>query len=367
MLTVIALGGNALLLPGQRGTAAEQRANLAATFAAMTPLLRAGPFVVTHGNGPQVGLLAAYADAEPYPLDVLGAETEGMIGYLLAQELRNALPGREVATLLTQVVVDPDDQAFTRPTKPIGPTYSERAAGELRRARGWTIDRDGTSWRRVVASPEPRQIIELETIRLLLAAGTVVICVGGGGIPVTLADGLTLHGAEAVIDKDIAAALLAVELNASALLLLTDVTAVQDGWDTGQPRPIRRATPDELRARKLATGSMGPKVEAASRFAEQTGHAAAIGALDEAALLLDGVEYTRRIGSSGATLRRWRIAISGTTPEPPATSTISSGAASRRSKPSWQKAMTHRALCSTSSSSTSTDTPPNSSRASTSW
>jgi carbamate kinase len=223
---------------------------------------------------------------------VLGAETEGMIGYLLEQELRNVLPGREVATLLTQVVVDPDDQAFTRPTKPIGPIYSEQAAAELRRARGWTIDRDGTSWRRVVASPEPRQIVELSTIRLLLAAGTVVICVGGGGIPVTLVDGHVLRGVEAVIDKDLAAALLAIELDAGALLLLTDVTAVQDGWDTGAPRPIRRATPGELRARRLAAGSMGPKVEAASRFAEQTGRAAAIGALDEAALLLDGVHGT---------------------------------------------------------------------------
>jgi carbamate kinase len=293
---VIALGGNALLRRGEATDAATQRRNVARAMTSLAPLAAPGPVVVTHGNGPQVGLLAlqaaAYDGAEPYPLDVLGAETEGMIGYLLEQELRNVLPGREVATLLTQVVVDPDDQAFTRPTKPIGPTYSEQAAGELRRARGWTVDRDGTSWRRVVASPEPRQIIELETIRLLLAAGAVVICVGGGGIPVTVADGNTLHGAEAVIDKDLAAALLAVELDASALLLLTDVTAVQDGWDTGEPRPIRRATPDELRARKLAVGSMGPKAEAASRFAEQTGRAAAIGALDEAALLLDGVHGT---------------------------------------------------------------------------
>jgi carbamate kinase len=293
---VVALGGNALLRRGEPTDAATQRRNVARAMTSLAALAARGPLVVTHGNGPQVGLLAlqaaAYDDAEPYPLDVLGAETEGMIGYLLEQELRNVLPRREVATLLTQVVVDPDDQAFTRPTKPIGPTYSERAAGDLGRARGWTVDRDGTSWRRVVASPEPRQVVELSTIRLLLAAGTVVICVGGGGIPVTLDDGQALRGVEAVIDKDLAAALLAVELDASALLLLTDVTAVHDGWDTGEPRPIRRATPDELRARKLAAGSMGPKVEAASRFAEQTGRAAAIGALDEAALLLDGVHGT---------------------------------------------------------------------------
>jgi carbamate kinase len=293
---VVALGGNALLRRGEPSDAATQRRNVTRAMTSLAALAARGPLVVTHGNGPQVGLLAlqaaAYDGAEPYPLDVLGAETEGMIGYLLEQELRNVLPGREVATLLTQVVVDPADQAFTRPTKPIGPTYSEQAASELRRARGWTIDRDGTSWRRVVASPQPRQVVELSTIRLLLAAGTVVICVGGGGIPVTLADDHTLNGIEAVIDKDLSAALLAVELDASALLLLTDVPAVQDGWNTDAPRPIRRATPDELRARNFARGSMGPKVEAASRFAEQTGRAAAIGALDEAALLLDGVHGT---------------------------------------------------------------------------
>jgi carbamate kinase len=296
MPIVVALGGNALLRRGEPTDAATQRRNVTRAMTSLAALAARAPLVVTHGNGPQVGLLAlqaaAYDDAEPYPLDVLGAETEGMIGYLLEQELRNVLPGREVATLLTQVVVDPDDPAFTRPTKPIGPTYSERAASELRRARGWTVDRDGSSWRRVVASPEPRQVVELSTIRLLLAAGTVVICVGGGGIPVTVVDGQVLRGVEAVIDKDLAAALLAVELDAGALLLLTDVTAVQDGWDTGEPRPIRRATPDELRARELAAGSMGPKVEAASRFAEKTGRAAAIGALDEAALLLDGVHGT---------------------------------------------------------------------------
>ena len=294
---VVAPGGNAMTAPDGSAGPDEQRMAIERAMAEVAEIIAGGVDVVlTHGNGPQVGLLAlqaaAYNDAEPYPLDVLGAETEGMIGYLLEQELRNVLPGREVATLLTQVVVDPDDQAFTHPTKPIGPTYSERAAGELRRARGWTIDRDGMSWRRVVASPEPRQVVELSTIRLLLGAGTVVICVGGGGIPVTLADDHTLNGIEAVIDKDLAAALLAVGLDASALLLLTDVTAVHDGWDTEEPRPIRRATPDELRARKLAAGSMGPKVEAASRFAEQTGRAAAIGALDEAALLLDGIHGT---------------------------------------------------------------------------
>ena len=292
---VVALGGNALLRRGEPTDAATQRVNVARAMTALAPLAARGPLVVTHGNGPQVGLLAlqaaAYDGAEPYPLDVLGAESEGMIGYLLEQELRNALPGREVATLLTQVVVDRDDHAFAHPTKPIGPTYSAQRTDELR-AHGWTVGRDGTSWRRVVASPEPRQIVELSTIRLLLAAGTIVICVGGGGIPVTRVDGQRLQGVEAVIDKDLAAALLAVELDARALLLLTDVAAVQDGWDVDAPRPISRATPDELRSRTFADGSMGPKVEAAARFAGHTGRPAAIGALEEAALLLDGIHGT---------------------------------------------------------------------------
>jgi carbamate kinase len=293
---VAALGGNALLRRGEPTDAATQRRNVARATTSLAPLAARGPLVVTHGNGPQVGLLAlqaaAYDGAEPYPLDVLGAETEGMIGYLLAQELRNALPGREVATLLTQVVVDPDDQAFTHPTKPIGPSYDEQQAADLRRARGWAVDRDGTSWRRVVASPEPQQIVELSTVRLLLAAGIIVICVGGGGIPVTLAGDHTLNGVEAVIDKDLASAQLAVALDAAALLLLTDVTAVQDGWNTDAPRPIRRATARELRARDFAGGSMGPKVEAAARFVERTGRAATIGALGDAALLLDGEHGT---------------------------------------------------------------------------
>ena len=292
---VAALGGNALLRRGEPTDAATQRRNVARAMTPLAPLAARGPLVITHGHGPQVGLLAlqaaAYDGAEPYPLDVLGAETEGLIGYLLEQELRNALPGRAVATLLTQVVVDPEDQAFEHPTKPIGPIYDEQEAAELRRARGWTVDRDGKSWRRVVASPEPQQIVELSAVRLLLAAGAVVICVGGGGIPVTLADD-QLRGVEAVIDKDLAAALLAVELDAGALLLLTDVTAVQDGWNTDAPQPLRRATARELRARDFAGGSMGPKVEAASRFAEQAGRPAAIGALDEAALLLDGIHGT---------------------------------------------------------------------------
>jgi carbamate kinase len=265
---VAALGGNALLRRGQPIDIATQRRNVASAVSALAPLAERGPLLITHGNGPQVGLLAA---AEPFPLDVLDAETEGMIGYLLAQALRNALPGREVAALLTQVVVDPDDEAFRHPVKPIGP-----AAGV----------------RRLVASPEPRAIVELSTIRLLLEAGTIVICLGGGGIPVTREGDGSLRGVEAVVDKDLASAQLAIALDAVALLLLTDVPAVEHGWDTDTPRPIRRASPRALRAGGFAAGSMGPKAEAAARFTERTGRAAAIGALDEAALLLDGVHGT---------------------------------------------------------------------------
>jgi carbamate kinase len=266
---VAALGGNTLLRRGEPADAFTQRRNVLRAVEALVPIAERGPLVVTHGNGPQVGLLAAQ-DALA-PLDVLGAETEGMIGYLLARELRNALPGREIATLLTQVVVDTGDPAFANPTKPIGPKNGRR---------------------RLVPSPEPQEIVELGTIRLLLDAGTIVICAGGGGIPVARAGDGRLRGVEAVIDKDLASARLAVALDASALLLLTDVAAVQDGWDTVAPRAIRRATPAELRARGFGAGSMGPKVEAAGRFAEQTGRAAAIGALQEAALLLDGVHGT---------------------------------------------------------------------------
>jgi carbamate kinase len=293
---VAALGGNALLRRGEPMDAVTQRRNVARAATSLAQLAERGPLIVTHGNGPQVGLLAleaaAYSGAEPYPLDVLGAETEGMIGYLLAQELRNSLPGREVATVLTQVVVDPNDPAFTHPTKPIGPTYDQQQAAELSEGRGWSVGRDGPFWRRVVASPEPRRIVELATIRLLLRAGTVVVCVGGGGIPVTVADDGKLYGIDAVIDKDLAAAMLAVEIDAGALLLLTDVPAVQVGWGTGDARPLRRATPEELRARDFAAGSMGPKVEAAARFTERTGRRAAIGGLDEADLLLDGIHGT---------------------------------------------------------------------------
>ena len=297
MRIVAALGGNALLRRGQPLEADLQRRNVALAVSALAPLGRHHELVVTHGNGPQVGLLAlqsaAYDRVTPYPLDVLGAESEGMIGYLIEQELRNALPDRAVATLVTQVVVDEHDPAFTRPTKPIGPMYTELGAHRLARERGWTVARDGDGWRRVVPSPEPRRIVELETIRLLVDAGVLVVCAGGGGIPVVAGPAGELRGVEAVIDKDLSASLLAVSLDAHRLLLLTDVHSVERGYGTDGVEPIREGTPAELRAERFDAGSMGPKVEAACRFAERTDGVAVIGALEDASALAAGTAGTR--------------------------------------------------------------------------
>lgn len=292
MLVVIALGGNALLRRGEPLDADVQRRNVQTAAAAVAEIAREHAVVVTHGNGPQVGLLAlqgeAFRSVRPYPLDVLDAESEGMIGYVLDQELTNQLPEREVATLLTQVVVEPDDPAFSHPTKPIGPVFSEVDARRLATERGWAIAPDDGGWRRVVPSPEPCEIVELATIETLVDHDVVVVCSGGGGIPVVLDEHGRLHGAEAVIDKDLAATLLAQHLGADTLLLLTDVDAVYDAWGTADARAIRRTTTAELRAKEYAAGSMGPKVESACRFVEATGHTAAIGALVDAAAILRG-------------------------------------------------------------------------------
>ncbi|NNG06065.1 MAG: carbamate kinase [Inquilinus sp.] len=291
MRVVVALGGNALLPRGAPPTVDLQRRNVALAAAAVGGIARRHAVVVTHGNGPQVGLLAlqaeAYGDVRPYPLDVLGAESEGMIGYLIEQELANILPERDVVTLLTQVVVDADDPAMASPSKPIGPVYPRSKAAALRR-RGWAVARDGDHVRRVVPSPEPRRIVELRAIRLLVEAGVLVVCAGGGGIPVIETPSGGLAGIEAVIDKDLAASLLAAALGAEALLLLTDVDAVQAGWRTPAARPIPRATPATLRGHRFEPGSMAPKVEAACRFVETTGGVAGIGALADAAAILAG-------------------------------------------------------------------------------
>jgi carbamate kinase len=289
MRIVLALGGNALLKRGEPLEAEIERRNVArAVASAVVPLARTHDLVVTHGNGPQVGLLAlqamAYRAVRPYPLDVLGAESEGMIGYLLEAAISAALPRRKVATLLTQVEVDPADPAFTHPQKPIGPLYGEAEARRLEQEMSWAMMRDGAHWRRAVPSPEPRRIRELDTIALLLAAGAIVICAGGGGIPVVAAAG-EIRGVEAVIDKDRAAALLARSLKADALLLLTDVPAVFADWPA-RGNPMRRTTPAALRGIAFAPGSMAPKVEAACRFVESGGRFAAIGAVEDAGEIL---------------------------------------------------------------------------------
>jgi carbamate kinase len=292
MRIVVALGGNALLRRGQPMTAQNQQTNIQTAAQSIAALACDHDLIIVHGNGPQIGLLAlqaeAYKDVQPYPLDVLTAETSGMIGYLVEQALRNQLPDRQIITLLTQIVVDADDPAFDQATKPIGPMYSQAEAAQLADAHGWTIAPEGDGYRRVVPSPEPQQIIELDAIQLLVKSGMLVICVGGGGIPVVKATTGETHGVAAVIDKDLAAALLAKSIGADALLLLTDVDAVYADWGQPTAKALRHITPELLRGYPFAAGSMGPKVEALCRFVEQTGGIAGTGRLQDAATILTG-------------------------------------------------------------------------------
>ncbi|UBU09516.1 carbamate kinase [Nonomuraea gerenzanensis] len=293
MRIVAALGGNALLERGQRPDASVQWANAVAAVTALAPLVARHEIVITHGNGPQVGLLALESAADPsltvpYPFDVLGAQTQGMIGYWLLQSLQNALPGRQVAALINQTLVSAADPAFAAPTKFVGPVYEGETARELARSRDWTFARDGEHWRRVVPSPEPLHMVESRTIRQLLTSGAVVVCAGGGGVPVIRNESGLLEGVEAVIDKDLATAKLAEALEADALLLLTDVPAVQRGYGTPAAEVIARATPAQLRRERFPAGSMGPKVEAVCRFVELTGGLGAIGALADTVAILDG-------------------------------------------------------------------------------
>jgi carbamate kinase len=308
MRIVVGLGANALLRRGEAADAAAQRNNVAIAVESLAELAGEHEVIVTHGNGPQVGLLAlqgeAYLKVRPYPLDVLGAESEGMIGYMLEQELVNVLGGRPVATLLTQVIVDADDPAFSQPTKFVGPVYDQESAELLVAERGWRVASDGPHWRRVVPSPAPRSIVELPTIRLLVEAGVLVVCVGGGGIPVVVDRDGRLRGVEAVIDKDRAASLLARGLDADALLLLTDVAAVERDHGTPQAAPIAEATADELLALHLPAGSMGPKAEAAAWFVEETGCRAAIGSLARAAAVLAGRSGTKVVPAPAGAARR---------------------------------------------------------------
>lgn len=293
MLVVAAVGGNALLQRGQPLTAEAQRANVRTAAEALAQIVRAGhQLIVTHGNGPQVGLLAlqgaAYKPDEAYPLDVLGAETEGMIGYLIEQELENTLGhDHAVATLLTQVIVDPNDPAFQTPTKFVGPVYSKEEAEARGKSAGWAIAQDGDHWRRVVPSPAPIEIPDMRVLRLLLDQGVIVICAGGGGIPVVRRSDGSMIGVEAVIDKDAASALLAADIGADALLLLTDVDAVYREFGSDAATPINLLTPDLGRALSMPEGSMGPKVSAACSFAELGGDAG-IGRLADALAILEG-------------------------------------------------------------------------------
>lgn len=291
-LVVVALGGNALAEDEVELDIAVQRQKIAGAAAALAEAAEGHRLVITHGNGPQVGLLAlrndGYVSVPPDPLDVLDAETEGQIGYLIEDALDRYLPSGSVATLLTQVVVDPADPAFVHPTKPIGPDYNDDDARSFTALRRWTFHRHGQFWRRVVPSPEPKAIVELPAIVALLEAGLTVICAGGGGIPVVTDPMGGYRGVQAVVDKDLSAALLATELGAERLVILTDVDAVYDGWGTPDQARIGEATPEQLRARSFPTGSMGPKVDAACRFVEAGGECAVIGRLSDAAAVIAG-------------------------------------------------------------------------------
>lgn len=286
MRVVVALGGNALLRRGQELTDENQRGNVAEACVDLAPIAMAHELVISHGNGPQVGLLSlqaeAYAKAPALPLDVLGAQTQGMIGYLVEQELGNRLPfGQPLATLLTMIEVDPADPAFENPTKPIGPFYDPDSAEELRRSRDWTFHADGDAYRRVVPSPRPKRIFELDQIRWMLEHGAVVICAGGGGIPTMYGADRQLVGVEAVIDKDHASGLLATGLNADFYIMATDADAVYVDWGKPTQRAIAWAHPEALMelSDQFPVGSMGPKVVAACEFASGTGKKAAIGGL----------------------------------------------------------------------------------------
>ncbi|WP_128381356.1 carbamate kinase [Streptomyces cavernae] len=294
MRIVVALGGNALLHRGERPDAAVQQANIDRVATAIAALAREHEIVITHGNGPQIGLLAVESAADPalsapYPLDLLGAQTQGMIGSLLVRSLHDALPGRKIAALVTHTLVRADDPSFAKPVKFVGQVYPKEVAMALARKRGWHIAQDTKGWRRVVPSPVPERFLETDTIHDLLITGSLVICAGGGGVPVTADnDSGALTGAEAVVDKDLTAALLAEDLKADFLLILTDVPYVYAGYGTPDQRPVLDATPTELRRGGFPEGSMGPKTEAAARFVERTGGLAAIGALDAAHEIVHG-------------------------------------------------------------------------------
>ena len=297
MRIVAALGGNALLRRGERPDAHVQAANVQRAVAALAPLASEHELVLTHGNGPQVGVLALQSASDPhltspYPFDVIGAQTQGMIGYWLLQALQNSLPGRQVAAIVNQTLVSASDPAFANPSKFIGEVYDEQTAHRLAEQRGWVVRRDGEHWRRVVGSPRPQRVVETRLIRLLLTSGAVVVCAGGGGVPVIRNEDGKLQGVEAVVDKDLTSSVLAEALDADVLMILTDVPHVELGHGTPEAQPIRRATPAWMQRQDFAAGSMGPKVAAACRFVEVTGDLAAIGRLEEAQDIVEGTAGT---------------------------------------------------------------------------
>jgi carbamate kinase len=308
MRIVVALGGNALLKRGEPMTAEAQRANIRVAAKALAPVAAEHQLVISHGNGPQVGHLAlqgaAYKPEEAYPLDVLGAETEGMIGYMIEQEMGNLMPFEvPFATLLTMVEVDGNDPGFQNPTKFVGPVYDAAAADRIKAEKGWVFKQDGAKWRRVVPSPLPKRIFELRPIKWLLERNTIVICAGGGGIPTMYKAGEVrqLIGVEAVIDKDLCSELLARDLDADLLIMATDVDAVYVNWGKPDARALHKANPDAISADSFPAGSMGPKVDAACQFARRTGRVAAIGALADIPAIVRGEKGTL-IGGSFAGL-----------------------------------------------------------------
>jgi carbamate kinase len=293
MRVVVALGGNALLERGQKPDAEVQEANVARAVAALAPLAHDHELVLTHGNGPQVGVLAMQSASDPhlttpYPFDVLGAQTQGMIGYWLLQAMQNNLPNRQVAAIINQTLVEAADPAFADPSKFVGEMYTREQAEALSAARGWVVKPDGAGWRRVVGSPRPQRVVETRLIRLLLESGAVVVCAGGGGVPVVRGEDGQLRGVEAVVDKDLTSSVLAEALDADALLVLTDVPAVMRDFGGPSQAPITRATPAGMRREQFPPGSMGPKVDAVCRFVELTGGMGAIGSLNDAEAILAG-------------------------------------------------------------------------------
>ncbi|RFU38042.1 carbamate kinase [Actinomadura logoneensis] len=293
MRVVVALGGNALMQRGDKPDAETQRANVQTAVKSLAPLAERHELIITHGNGPQVGVLSLESINDPnltrpYPLDTIGAETQGMIGYWMLQALQNALPGRQVLSLINQTLVSAVDPAFENPTKFVGQVYTREEAEKFARDYGWAVRPDGEYWRRVVPSPHPQRVIETRLIRQALRTGTVVVCAGGGGIPVIRNDVGQLEGVEAVIDKDLTAAMLAETLEADAFLILTDVPNVVRGFGTPEAEPISHTTPFELRSEDFPAGSMGPKIDAVCGFVEKTGDMAAIGRLDQCMEILDG-------------------------------------------------------------------------------